>query len=160
MASKRGNTNMVKLLLDRGGQIDAKTRVSVSFPWMYVIMYPLLFSFVSVGPRHSVIKIQESYLQWGLFRKLHTNWCFLHNFIAFLINVTLISKTSQTFVQHHDRPNIRSDLPIKKLLCGFFECCTAKAQLLYGPVQAYGVSLCPGTCRSPSCGDGFHTYWM
>lgn len=29
MASKRGNTNMVGLLLDRGSQIDAKTRVSI-----------------------------------------------------------------------------------------------------------------------------------
>lgn len=29
VASKRGNTNMVALLLDRGAQIDAKTRVSV-----------------------------------------------------------------------------------------------------------------------------------
>lgn len=28
VASKRGNTNMVRLLLDRGSQIDAKTRVS------------------------------------------------------------------------------------------------------------------------------------
>lgn len=28
VASKRGNTNMVCLLLDRGSQIDAKTRVS------------------------------------------------------------------------------------------------------------------------------------
>ena len=27
VASKRGNTNMVKLLLDRGAKIDAKTRV-------------------------------------------------------------------------------------------------------------------------------------
>lgn len=32
VASKRGNTNMVKLLLDRGGQIGAKTRVSVGAP--------------------------------------------------------------------------------------------------------------------------------
>lgn len=31
MASKRGNTNMVALLLDRGAQIDAKTRVRVGF---------------------------------------------------------------------------------------------------------------------------------
>lgn len=30
VASKRGNTNMVALLLDRGAQIDAKTRVSSS----------------------------------------------------------------------------------------------------------------------------------
>lgn len=29
VASKRGNANMVKLLLDRGAKIDAKTRVSV-----------------------------------------------------------------------------------------------------------------------------------
>lgn len=28
VASKRGNANMVKLLLDRGAKIDAKTRVS------------------------------------------------------------------------------------------------------------------------------------
>lgn len=28
VASKRGNSNMVGLLLDRGSQIDAKTRVS------------------------------------------------------------------------------------------------------------------------------------
>lgn len=27
MASKRGNSNMVKLLLDRGSKIDAKTKV-------------------------------------------------------------------------------------------------------------------------------------
>lgn len=31
VASKRGNTNMVHLLLDRGAQIDAKTRVSFTF---------------------------------------------------------------------------------------------------------------------------------
>lgn len=30
VASKRGNANMVKLLLDRGAKIDAKTRVSLS----------------------------------------------------------------------------------------------------------------------------------
>lgn len=30
VASKRGNANMVKLLLDRGAKIDAKTRVSFS----------------------------------------------------------------------------------------------------------------------------------
>lgn len=30
VASKRGNTNMVALLLDRGAQIDAKTRVRLS----------------------------------------------------------------------------------------------------------------------------------
>lgn len=30
VASKRGNTNMVKLLLDRGGKIDAKTRVRLT----------------------------------------------------------------------------------------------------------------------------------
>lgn len=30
VASKRGNANMVKLLLDRGAKIDAKTRVSSS----------------------------------------------------------------------------------------------------------------------------------
>ncbi|XP_014406022.1 PREDICTED: ankyrin-2 [Myotis brandtii] len=30
VASKRGNTNMVKLLLDRGGQIDAKTRNGIT----------------------------------------------------------------------------------------------------------------------------------
>lgn len=30
VASKRGNANMVKLLLDRGAKIDAKTRVSLN----------------------------------------------------------------------------------------------------------------------------------
>lgn len=31
MASKRGNSNMVKLLLDRGAKIDAKTKVRSNF---------------------------------------------------------------------------------------------------------------------------------
>ena len=46
MASKRGNTNMVKLLLDRGGQIDAKTRVSVS---VLSISYRIIFCILLAG---------------------------------------------------------------------------------------------------------------
>lgn len=36
MASKRGNTNMVALLLDRGAQIDAKTRVRCNSAWAVI----------------------------------------------------------------------------------------------------------------------------
>jgi len=43
VASKRGNTNMVALLLDRGGQIDAKTRVRRLFYSLDISSYSLYF---------------------------------------------------------------------------------------------------------------------
>lgn len=43
MASKRGNTNMVQLLLDRGAKIDAKTRVSSFIVVDVVGIWPGIF---------------------------------------------------------------------------------------------------------------------
>lgn len=37
VASKRGNTNMVALLLDRGAQIDAKTRVRLIIDHLFLL---------------------------------------------------------------------------------------------------------------------------
>lgn len=42
VASKRGNTNMVRLLLDRGSQIDAKTRVSTIKTLSSLLSSPLV----------------------------------------------------------------------------------------------------------------------
>lgn len=39
VASKRGNANMVKLLLDRGAKIDAKTRVGAQFMCMLMLIF-------------------------------------------------------------------------------------------------------------------------
>lgn len=36
VASKRGNSNMVKLLLDRGSKIDAKTKVRANYIFFYI----------------------------------------------------------------------------------------------------------------------------
>lgn len=53
VASKRGNTNMVKLLLDRGGQIDAKTRVSVP-PWRRFVFLYVAGILKCQSPTHAV----------------------------------------------------------------------------------------------------------
>lgn len=47
VASKRGNTNMVELLLDRGAQIDAKTRVSFNI-WTLVFILLWVLSLMPV----------------------------------------------------------------------------------------------------------------
>lgn len=43
VASKRGNSNMVKLLLDRGSKIDAKTKVRIFFFFNLTLKNTLLF---------------------------------------------------------------------------------------------------------------------
>lgn len=51
IASRRGNVMMVRLLLDRGAQIDAKTKVCyiilISFPPFLSVMFPSMLSFLN-----------------------------------------------------------------------------------------------------------------
>lgn len=49
VASKRGNTNMVRLLLDRGSQIDAKTRVSTMKMLSSLLSSPLVTTDVNIN---------------------------------------------------------------------------------------------------------------
>lgn len=58
VASKRGNTNMVALLLDRGAQIDAKTRVRLFCKvWTSAFIKCILFS--AATPERLLIRVYQ-----------------------------------------------------------------------------------------------------